>query len=154
MSFSREVFDLTLSSVNDDEAMILRLPRLLRLLRISQAFRYLYRWGELLPVSMYQLRMLKLGFGILLFVHVNASLHLVAGILNRDNPLGWMSRTGALWDSHAHKVVRRAAHHHHAKCTFLDTPVHMLSPAEGSTHHYEHDHVHSICMRCFVQHPT
>lgn len=98
------MFDLTISSVNDDEAMILRLPRLLRLLRVSHAFRYLYRWGELLPVSMYQLRMLKLGFGILLFVHVSASLHLVAGILNREDPLGWMSRTGALWDSNAHKV--------------------------------------------------
>lgn len=100
----REVFDLTIASVSDDQAMILRLPRLLRLLRVSHAFRYLYRWSELLPVSMYQLRMLKLGFGILLFVHVSASLHLVAGILNRDDPLGWMSRTGALWDSSAHKV--------------------------------------------------
>lgn len=108
----REVFDLTISSVDDDEAMLLRLPRLLRLLRVSHAFRYLYRWGELLPVSMYQLRMLKLGFGILLFVHVNASLHLVAGTLNREDPLGWMSRTGALWDSSAHKV--RSAHHRHA----------------------------------------
>ncbi len=73
-AFPWEVFDLTLSSVNNDEAMLLRIPRLFRLLRVSFAFRYLYRWGDLLPVSAYQLRMVKLVCLVLLFVHVNASL--------------------------------------------------------------------------------
>ena len=83
------------------QRLYFRIPRLLRLLRVPRALRYLSHWDDKLAIDGAALRMSKLIFMILMYAHTNACLQFFISRLEDFPEDGWVVRTGVLDDSEA-----------------------------------------------------
>ena len=90
--------DLVMLLISEDSShrIYLRVPRLLRLLRLPRLFRYIGRWEHLLPLSPVTLRIVKLAFMIVIFAHVDACAQFFAAQLEGFPEDSWVNRTDIL----------------------------------------------------------
>ena len=86
---------------NSNMRLYFRIPRLLRLLRVPRALRYLSHWDDKLAIDGAALRMSKLIFMILMYAHTNACMQFFISRLEDFPEDGWVVRTGILDDSEA-----------------------------------------------------
>ena len=90
----------------------LRLPRLLKLLRLPRLFRYLSRWEGVLPIDTAGLRLLKLVGLVFIFVHTNACVQYALSDADADGDWGWVMELGdgSPWTAYTMAVFTALSH--------------------------------------------